>query len=167
MPTQPTLVVNITRGDTFVVYIGRPGKRRSGPWGNPFIIGKDGTRAEVIAKYARWIQTQPRLLARLPELKGKRQGCFCSPAGGLTAHHNLICHGQVLARLADALPDPPAAAPTTPRVTFVSGRRGNLDQSYSLFTVASGKRPQPHREQQTYPGILTTNQAEYMTLCAR
>ena len=79
MPTQPTTVVNITRGAAFDIYIGRPGKGRRGPWGNPFIIGKDGTRAEVIAKYARWIAGQPQLLARLPELQGKRLGCFCAP----------------------------------------------------------------------------------------
>ena len=28
------------------VYIGRPSK-----WGNPFVIGRDGARADVIAKY--------------------------------------------------------------------------------------------------------------------
>src|SRR5690242_8118088 len=93
MPTQPTTVVNITRGAAFDIYIGRPGKGRRGPSGNPFIIGKDGTRAEVIAKYARWIVGQPQLLARLPELQGKRLGCFCAPAGGLTGQDTLLCHG--------------------------------------------------------------------------
>jgi hypothetical protein len=70
------------------VYIGRPSK-----WGNPFIIGRDGTRAEVIEKYDLWIQTQPELLAALPELKDKVLGCWCKPRA---------CHGDVLARLADA-----------------------------------------------------------------
>jgi hypothetical protein len=32
------------------VYVGRPGK-----WGNPFVIGRDGSRDEVIAKYRAWI----------------------------------------------------------------------------------------------------------------
>jgi Domain of unknown function (DUF4326) len=32
------------------VYVGRPSK-----WGNPFVIGRDGTRDEVIAKYRAWI----------------------------------------------------------------------------------------------------------------
>jgi len=32
------------------VYIGRPSK-----WGNPFVIGRDGSRADVIAKYRTWI----------------------------------------------------------------------------------------------------------------
>lgn len=69
------------------VYIGRPSK-----WGNPFVIGKDGDRDEVIRKYREWIKTQPELLAALPELKGKALGCWCSPRA---------CHGDVLAELAD------------------------------------------------------------------
>jgi hypothetical protein len=32
------------------VYVGRPSK-----WGNPFVIGRDGSREEVIAKYRAWI----------------------------------------------------------------------------------------------------------------
>jgi len=69
------------------VYIGRPSK-----WGNPFVIGKDGNRAGVIAKYADWIKTQPELLRALPEIRGKTLVCFCKP---------LACHGDVLAKLAD------------------------------------------------------------------
>ena len=64
------------------IYIGRPSK-----WGNPFSIGKDGTRAQVIEKYRLWIVNQPQLMADLHELKGKTLGCWCSP---------LPCHGQVL-----------------------------------------------------------------------
>lgn len=41
------------------VYIGRPSK-----WGNPFVIGRDGTREEVIARYAAWLLEQPRRVAR-------------------------------------------------------------------------------------------------------
>ena len=69
------------------VYIGRPSK-----WGNPFVIGRNGDRTQVIAKYRAWIQQQPALLAALPELKGKTLGCYCAP---------LPCHGDVLAELAD------------------------------------------------------------------
>jgi hypothetical protein len=68
------------------VYIGRPSK-----WGNPFPIGKDGTRAQVIAKYEKWLRTNPSLMADLHELRGKTLGCWCSP---------LACHGDVLVRLA-------------------------------------------------------------------
>jgi len=66
----------------FDVYIGRPSQ-----WGNPFVIGKHGSRKDVIEKYRRWLLKQPELLAKLPELKGKVLGCWCSP---------LPCHGQVL-----------------------------------------------------------------------
>lgn len=84
-----TTVVNCKR-EPYDVYIGRPSV-----WGNPYHIGIDGTRREVIAKYEDWIKTRPELLARLPELKGKALGCFCSP---------LPCHGDVLARLAESTP---------------------------------------------------------------
>lgn len=64
------------------VYIGRGSK-----WGNPFVIGNDGTRQDVVEKYAKWICDQPDLLAAIPELVGKDLVCFCSP---------LACHGIVL-----------------------------------------------------------------------
>lgn len=65
-------------------------------WGNPFKIGKDGSRADVIAKYRGWILhgAGQHLLDDLHELKGKRLGCHCAPAA---------CHGDVLAELADNL----------------------------------------------------------------
>ncbi|MBY5827411.1 DUF4326 domain-containing protein [Rhizobium leguminosarum] len=64
------------------VYIGRPSK-----WGNPFVIGRDGSRADVIAKYRIWIEQQSELMAALGELRGKDLICFCAP---------LPCHGEVL-----------------------------------------------------------------------
>lgn len=65
---------------------------RETQWGNPFRIGEDGNRTEVIARYAKWIQAKPELLADLPLLRGKRLGCWCKP---------LPCHGDILAKLAD------------------------------------------------------------------
>lgn len=65
---------------------------RQTEWGNPFVMGRDGDRAEVIEKYRKWILTQPRLLGKIKTLKGKTLGCWCSPAA---------CHGDVLAELAD------------------------------------------------------------------
>jgi len=79
-----TSVVNLRRED-YDLYIGR-GSR----WGNPFRIGRDGTRNEVIEKYAEWIRSQPILLANLEELRGKRLGCYCKPQQ---------CHGDVLIAL--------------------------------------------------------------------
>jgi len=61
-------------------------------WGNPFKIGADGTREEVVAKYREWLKFQPALLAKISSLKGKALNCWCKP---------LPCHGDVLAELAE------------------------------------------------------------------
>lgn len=89
--TTKTSVVHSKRS-RYDVYIGR-----GGPWGNPFQIGRDGTRAEVIMKYRAWIVSNDRVAAALRAnvhlLRGKVLGCWCAP---------LPCHGDVLAELADA-----------------------------------------------------------------
>ena len=77
-------LVNI-KHEKYDIYIGRGSK-----WGNPFIIGKDGTRSEVIKKYNKWIQNQPQLMNSLHELNGKILGCYCKPKA---------CHGDVLIKL--------------------------------------------------------------------
>jgi hypothetical protein len=73
--------------DGLRVYVGRPSK-----WGNPFVIGRDGSRADVIAKYRAWIVAQPDLMGALEELRGRDLVCWCTP---------LACHGDVLADLAN------------------------------------------------------------------
>lgn len=82
-----TTVVNIHKEATYDVYIGRPSK-----WGNPFRLGIDGTREEVIRKYRSYLEGNTKLLAQLPELKGKTLGCFCTPK---------LCHGDVLVELVE------------------------------------------------------------------
>lgn len=80
-----TRVVNLRKED-YDVYIGRPGK-----WGNPFTIGEDGDRAQVIAKFRYWIKHEGIYLLRdLASLQGKRLGCYCAP---------LPCHGDVYVEL--------------------------------------------------------------------
>ncbi len=78
------IVVN-RRYELFDVDISRTSK-----WGNPFLIGIDGTREEVITKYAAYLAARPDLLADLPSLRGKRLGCWCAPEP---------CHGDVIAHL--------------------------------------------------------------------
>ncbi|MHC4867811.1 MAG: DUF4326 domain-containing protein [Planctomycetota bacterium] len=58
-----TTVVNVRR-DECDVYIGR-----GSIWGNPYRIGRDGGRADVIAKYARYIVKRRDLVERLEELR--------------------------------------------------------------------------------------------------
>lgn len=82
------LVVNIKRDFSAEVFIGRESQ-----WGNPFEIGKDGNRKQVIKKYEKWlVKTQPQLLKQVHELKGKVLGCYCAPK---------YCHGEVLVRLSN------------------------------------------------------------------
>ena len=88
------LVVHCKK-ENYDVYIGRAVPRsgfRASVWGNPFIIGKDGTRPEVMEKYRAWLLANPTLLGRLPELKGKVLGCWCAPEA---------CHGDILSELAN------------------------------------------------------------------
>lgn len=71
--------------DSYDVYIGR-----GSLWGNPFKIGKDGTRQEVIDKFEDYLRNNIELLHRLPELTNKVLGCWCAPKA---------CHGDVYIKL--------------------------------------------------------------------
>lgn len=62
---------------------------RGTDWGNPFVIGEDGDRETVIAKYRKYLEMKDGLKHRLKsgELSGKLLVCWCCPDG---------CHGDVL-----------------------------------------------------------------------
>jgi hypothetical protein len=88
-----TKVVHVR--EPYDVYIGRGSE-----WGNPYRIGTDGTREEVIAKFRRDLleglthpDTRGKLRLAIRKLRGKRLGCYCAPRP---------CHGDVLAEFADA-----------------------------------------------------------------
>lgn len=88
--------------EKYEVYIGRGSK-----WGNPYTHIKDrptagiyvcGTREEAISEYKHYILNNSKLMAALPELKGKILGCWCKPQS---------CHGDVLLELINEFyPDP-------------------------------------------------------------
>ena len=65
-------------------------------WGNPWRVGHDGSRAEVIARYRadlwRRIRAGEVALEELAELDGCWLACWCDPEP---------CHGHVLARAAE------------------------------------------------------------------
>lgn len=76
-------------------YIGR-----GSPLGNPFKIGPDGTREQVVEKYDNWLTTKiknqdPDVIKELTRLyyiaeKGELNLiCFCSP---------FLCHGEIIRR---------------------------------------------------------------------
>lgn len=71
------------------VYIGRGSK-----WGNPYRIGADGTRDQVIEKYFEYILRKPELIGALDELRNKNLVCFCAPQR---------CHGDVLKLLCEGI----------------------------------------------------------------
>ena len=69
---------------------------RPGPYGNPFRV-RSMSREEAIRRYELMLKEpgfKPWLAIHLPKLKDKVLVCGCKP---------LACHGDVLAKLADAL----------------------------------------------------------------
>lgn len=70
------------------VFIGRPSK-----WSNPFKIGPDGTREQVLVKYEAYLKADRNLMRALCELRGKDLVCYCVPRA---------CHGDILLELANA-----------------------------------------------------------------
>ena len=75
------------------IYIGRPSF-----WGNPFVIGEDGDREDVLAMHALWLKDlwrndigHDQFASRLQELLGKDLVCWCAP---------LPCHGDTLRKAA-------------------------------------------------------------------
>lgn len=70
------------------VYIGR-----GSPYGNPFKIGEDGTRVEVIEKFRRYVFNNKELLNLIrTELPGKDLVCYCAPKK---------CHGDIILEIAN------------------------------------------------------------------
>jgi hypothetical protein len=86
------------------VYVGRGSK-----WGNPFVVGRDGTRDECLFLYralvhgylcisraAELVEQQRaalRALGRVAELKGKNLACWCPL--------NKPCHADLLLEMAN------------------------------------------------------------------
>lgn len=63
---------------------------RGSLFGNPFVIGKDGNRPEVIRKYRIWLwekMQDKHFCDRILALEGYNLCCCCKPAA---------CHGDVL-----------------------------------------------------------------------
>jgi hypothetical protein len=77
--------------EKYNIYIGRPSI-----FGNPYSIGKDGTRKEVIEKYRIYfynkILLDKNFYRAICKLKGKILGCWCKPED---------CHGDIIATYLD------------------------------------------------------------------
>jgi hypothetical protein len=82
---------------------------RPGPWGNPFVVGVDGSQAQCVGLFEAMLEIGPcltgsptveeqrayraHLTAHLHELRGKHLACWCRPG--------TPCHADVLLRLAN------------------------------------------------------------------
>ena len=110
-----TRVVNRSRRVGYDVYVGRPSR-----WGNPCVIARspgvlDGPKVvssagvaclvvpnlvEALYAYEAHLKANPKLVERARvELKGKVLGCWCTT--DLSGKEPIICHAQILARIAD------------------------------------------------------------------
>lgn len=99
-------VVNAYNNKNFSIYIGRPPQGGEWRFGNPFVIGRDGDRKEVVFRFKIWLETgdtfdcteatkerRQWILDHLKDLKKDDVlGCFCAP---------LLCHGNVLIELSE------------------------------------------------------------------
>ena len=95
-----TTLVNIARGDTFDVYVGRPGL-----FGNPSRVGsmcvvcygwhtEKGETIECYRKhFAVRVATDAVFRDAVLALRGKRLGCYCAGTGP--------CHGDVIVEYLD------------------------------------------------------------------
>ena len=85
----PAGAINIMRGSSF---------------GNPFVIGQDGTREEVIEKFRVWLwdklKKDPVFADQVRGLHGRDLCCVCAPQA---------CHGDVLMAAAKWLAENKAA----------------------------------------------------------
>lgn len=99
-----TIVVNIKDDPSIMdhpdaIYIGRYNSYYNLPeskWANHHPITRECGRDESILLYTQDLLKNEELLKEIKELKGKILVCWCKPAN---------CHGDVLARLANAWPD--------------------------------------------------------------
>lgn len=82
------IIFNISKGENPTKgssYVGR-----GSPYGNPFKIGVDGDRVEVIRKFRESLTAEK--ILEIKKLKGKNLACHCVP---------LMCHAEVIAEIAN------------------------------------------------------------------
>lgn len=71
------------------VYVGRPTR-----WGNPFVVGRDGTQQECVDRFRHWLLSNTAVTTAIKrELGGKDLVCWCAPKP---------CHADVLLEIANS-----------------------------------------------------------------
>lgn len=91
-----TKVVNRDKDEPYDVYVGR-----GTIWGNPYQLGPDGDREEVIRKFEYdfkrgFLKASDDFESNISKLKGKVIACHCKPAA---------CHADVIANYINSLDD--------------------------------------------------------------
>jgi hypothetical protein len=99
-----TRVVNKSSGAVYDVSVTRPS-----PFSNPYAVDRGkftraqflvGTLSEALRGYEGWLTAHPELIARArKELRGKTLACVC--VNDLRGTAPIVCHAQILARVAD------------------------------------------------------------------
>ena len=75
---------------------------RNTKWGNPFRIGRHGTRREVIEKYREYIKGRLDLIGSLGDIRGMTKACWCHDWDG-AAPNPMYCHADILHEMSDGL----------------------------------------------------------------
>lgn len=141
-----------------VVYVGRAmyqggWRLPCSPYANPFRAQRVGGAATAVELYAQWLPTQPDLMRRLPELRGKRLACWCETGP---------CHATHLADLVERLASGrglPVARPSA-----LPLQRGSRVLAFADLTLdpASG-----HYSRAGRTGVLTPTECDLLALLMR
>lgn len=96
IPLKLVKVVNRDKGEDYDVYIGR-----GSVWGNPYRIGHDGDREEVIRKYEydfqrKFLKAFENFEENSKKINGRILACHCKP---------YACHGDVIAKFFNSIDD--------------------------------------------------------------
>jgi len=99
-PNQRTVIVNLRHNKPDVAC------DRSSIFGNPFEIGRDGTRDDVCDKFVPYFKkklTNPDFRAKVLALRGKRLGCWCKcePQCSNPKCKPLRCHLETIVEYLD------------------------------------------------------------------
>jgi hypothetical protein len=118
-PPSRTQVSTSTSEDPSQVYVGRGSKTfnvTDGGWGNPFPIGRDGNRMEVIEKHRRWLAEQEgeALTLALRALQGKKLACHCHPSSPCHADNIIETYDRLFGHPATATVNTAMAAKSPP-----------------------------------------------------
>lgn len=82
-------VINCKK-EKYTHFIGRPS-----PLGNPFIIGRDGTREQVVIKFKHYAVNNSEIMELIRQLpENAVLGCFCAPQD---------CHGYAIKEIWEEL----------------------------------------------------------------